>query len=481
MALDTEGFDQKVVGGIVSLIVNESHSLIKLCNSLPWQELLEIILPDLKRTNKLLWWTGRPLRVRIHLGVYLLQQLFNLTDREAEDSLRDNAAFRLFCGFQLLKKWHVPDHTKIEEFRSRLSPETQRVIANHIAIQAVKFKYANPANLDVDSTIQEANIQYPSIINLLIKLAILGKSLIGPLTTLCGKPEGTYGVNLKKIKSLALYFFSLKRQVSSARQDVLKKIWGEVCLGIYPILKDSHILVKAIQIGKHFYIRRKLEQLQWRGHRLLEKLYDKLFENKNSDINICSLHAYDVHVFNKNKLNKGIEFGRNYQLARIEGNFLYVGKCESLHMPDAQSLPRMVIEHQNLFGKEALKSISTDKGYYSNSNQFFLEEEALEEIGLPRPNRFLDAPYCVQGEGVMEKLYNRRAGIEPLIGHLKRGWQMGRSRMKSDTTTLSAGYSSVLGFNLRQLKRNVVGEVKIRQFSKTLSNRFCKNVNSQVA
>ena len=59
---------------------------------------------------------------------------------------------------------------------------------------------------------------------------------------------------------------------------------------------------------------------------------------------------------------------------------------------------------------------------------------------------------------VVEKLHNRRAGIEPLIGHLKQGWQMGRSRMKSDPTTLSAGYSSVLGFNLRQLKRYLTTE-----------------------
>ena len=38
--------------------------------------------------------------------------------------------------------------------------------------------------------------------------------------------------------------------------------------------------------------------------------------------------------------------------------------------------------------------------------------------------------------------------------------QMGRSRMKSDNTTLSAGYASVLGFNLRQLKRYATGVVR---------------------
>ena len=68
---------------------------------------------------------GRPLRVRIHLVAYILQQMFNLTDRVAEQQVRDNAAFRLFCGYGILLKWHAPDHTKIEAFRSRLTPDTQ--------------------------------------------------------------------------------------------------------------------------------------------------------------------------------------------------------------------------------------------------------------------------------------------------------------------------------------------------------------------
>ena len=32
--------------------------------------------------------------------------------------LKDNAAYQLFCGREIVKKWHAPDHTKIEEFHS---------------------------------------------------------------------------------------------------------------------------------------------------------------------------------------------------------------------------------------------------------------------------------------------------------------------------------------------------------------------------
>ncbi|MCP4474983.1 MAG: hypothetical protein GY821_10560 [Gammaproteobacteria bacterium] len=178
---------------------------------------------------------------------------------------------------------------------------------------------------------------------------------------------------------------------------------------------------------------------------------------------IYSFHAREVMAFNKNKLSKGVEYGRAYQVGRIGGNFLIVGRCDSIHMPDAQSLPPMVKLHQQLFGKGTLKSTAVDKGYYALSNEEFLQAEGVEDIYLPRPNRELNAPPpSLKGEKRTE-LHNRRAGIEPLIGQCKHGGQLGRSRMRSDRTTLSAGYAAVLGFNLRQLKRHLTGEVRLEE------------------
>lgn len=139
--------------GEVTIKISSDHRLLKLARNLPWNEILNIILPDLKRTERKCWWMGRPMRVRIHLGVYILQQMFDLTDRIVEQQVRDNAAFRLFCGYGLLKKWYAPDHAKIEAFRSRLTAETHRKLANLISQQSVKLGYANPTMLDIDSTV----------------------------------------------------------------------------------------------------------------------------------------------------------------------------------------------------------------------------------------------------------------------------------------------------------------------------------------
>ena len=46
----------------------------------------------------------------------------------------------------------------------------------------------------------------------------------------------------------------------------------------------------------------------------------------------------------------------------------------------------------------------------------------------------------------------------PCVTHAKRGGQLGRSRMKTDDTTLAAGYGTIEGFNLRQLIRHLLAK-----------------------
>ena len=175
---------------------------------------------------------------------------------------------------------------------------------------------------------------------------------------------------------------------------------------------------------------------------------------------ILSFHAKNVTCVIKGKLGKSKEFGRVFQLGRIKGNFLYVLKCDSLQMPDKKSLIPLVIEHAKVFGKGAMQSASADKGYWSEENQKGLIKNGVNESGLQRPINIksrLGLPSLER----QEKLRDRRAGIEAMIGHAKLGGQLGKSRMKSDTATLAAGYGSVLGLNLRQFIRHQGGKIKL--------------------
>ena len=110
-----------------------------------------------------------------------------------------------------------------------------------------------------------------------------------------------------------------------------------------------------------------------------------------------------------------------------------------------------------IFGEDVLDSVAADKGYWTSKNKRALTDLGIPAIGLAKPGKLGEEATDLS---LKELLHNRRAGIEPLIGHIKRGGQLGKSRMKSDAATLAAGYGSVLGFNLRQVVRYQQGKIK---------------------
>lgn len=199
-------------------------------------------------------------------------------------------------------------------------------------------------------------------------------------------------------------------------------------------------------------IRRATEQIRTQAWRYLLDVAHFTRTHTIKAGKVLAFHARDVACIRKGKVGKDNEFGRVFQLGRIKGNFLFVLASTSLRQDDKSSLVPMLEEHANLFGAGALKSAGADKGYWTASNLRAFSKRGIQECGLQCPGNVKRREGLPNPE-VQERLHNRRAGIEALIGHTKFGGQLGKSRMKSDTATLAAGYASVFGFNLRQISR----------------------------
>lgn len=454
MSICHSGLSNKVSGKALGIEVSTSHPLVRLANALPWEELGALVIADLKSTTaKQQWWRGRPLRLRIHLGVYLLQQLFNKTDRQIEYDVKDNAAYQLFCGQTIVKKWHSPDHTKIEEFRSRLSPETQRQCANHLAVVATRLNFANAAQMDIDSTVQEANISYPSDMNLLGKLSVKAMRVRDYVTEkISGLKESLPAIDVKSIKSKIRNIFFNKKATPEEKRSKQRDLWNRVCAEIKPTLRFCEQLsADVLKEIKSWGIRRIALQIKTFAKQYLIDVASFIRHGKIRVGKTLAFHAQEISCFNKNKPDRRLQFGRNFQLGRLGGNFLIVGACETVRQEDKASVKPILALHQNLFGETVLESATADKGYYAKKNQQAFKEAGVKEIGLQKPRQ----KNTIEVEIVSEALVNRRAGIEPLIGHAKQKGQLGKSRMKYDETTKAAGYTAILGFNGRQLIRNL--------------------------
>ena len=215
MSICQHGMDSKLESANVSIFVSRTHPLILLANALPWRVMKDLAMSDLKKTLKGLWWVGRRLQLRIHLAVFILQSRYQYTDRQMEEHLKCNAAFQLFSGKSAVPDWHPPDHTAIAKFRGRLGPEIQRRLLLIVVKEAESLGLADPSWMDVDSTVQEANISYPSDATLMVKLAGMGKRVTDWLRkrTRGLVPDG-FGVDMEETAGKAKeYFFLAKNTV----------------------------------------------------------------------------------------------------------------------------------------------------------------------------------------------------------------------------------------------------------------------------
>lgn len=461
MAINISGLESKVSAAIVPIQVLKNHPLVLLAEMLPWQTLAEMVIVDLKKTTKKgYWWMGRAILVRMHLAAYILQKLYNLTDRKVEYGLRDNAAYRLFSGINIVDGWHPPDHTKIEEFRNRLSPETQRALANELAKIAVKLGFADPSWTDFDSTVQEANISYPSDASLMTKFAGIGKKVVDFLKGKTGpSSQKIPNIDMAQIKKKALkYFFAAKNIAIEKKREIFAQLHRFSKKQMRPIVTlCSQIDGRRLQLMP-WNIRRAVIQIKSHAWRHLLDVGHFVRNHTIKSGKILSIHAREVACIAKGKAGKPHEFGRVFQLGRISGNFMIVAQSMNLKMNDKLSFSTLLATHSQIFGKGILQSIATDKGYWSKANYHKALAEKVNPIGMQQPTKHGKKPLKL-GQEIL-RLRDRRAGIEPLIGHLKHGGMLGRSRMKTDSGTLAAGYASVLGFNMRQLINHRMGKIK---------------------
>ena len=463
MSICDSGFGSKLFGQEIVVAVPENHSLILLANQLPWDKMLKLIEYDLKQSTPLKQWHyGRKLKVRIHLGAYLLQKMYDLTDRATEEAIRDNGAYQVFCGIGIVDKWQYPDHTKIESFRSRLSPDTQQQLANFMCKNAVDTGLAEAQDIDIDSTAQEANMTYPTDAKMLRKIGTVALNVAKSLKKIL--PNGGAGINLDvNIKFIAskarACFFLPKKATKEDKSQRLSELLDAVSNPVCNVINACKLVKKAMKDELSWNVKRSMQQLE---HAIAYFASVKQYiETGTASLKKrLSLHLDEVACFNKKKAHKKYEFGRAFQIGRLsKGNFLFVGKSNNVRMDDKKSFISMLQEHENLFGKDTLQSVATDKGYYSNKNIKALVSKNIKQIGIQVPGNTKNKNITLSEEE-SGRLINRRAGIEPLIGHAKHGGQLGLSRMKNDRNTESAGYAAILGFNLRQTTRSLVVKLK---------------------
>ena len=356
------------------------------------------------------------------VGLSILKHMEDLSDEVLVQRWVQNPYYQAFTG-EVEFQWKLPcDPTSLTKFRKRIgSTGHEKILSVSIAIHQEKIA---EDEMCIDTTVQEKNITFPTdakqyrkIHQQLLKIA--RKENIS-LTR-------TYEKEVKRLK-LHTRFATHPKNRKRARYAVkrLKTISGR--------------LLREIQR------KMTLEQL----HRYNEKLalfLRMLLQKRGSKNKLYSLHEPHIYCMSKGKAHQRYEFGTKASITTTRDAGIIIGALAfEKNVFDGHTVPEVLAQVKRLLGRVPLVGIG-DRGYRGKS------KVNDTQIMTPKPAR---KNASVDAMELARKRFRRRAGIEPVIGHLKSDHRLKRNFLKGFAGDQINLIMAAAAFNFKKWMREVI-------------------------
>ena len=396
--------------------IRESHELCLLAKKIDWDlvenDFIEYYCLD----------NGRPsIPIRKVVGVILLRRMFNLSDESVVDNWRENPYWQYFCGEVNFQHGPPFDPTELIKFRKRIGePGAEKLLK--LSIDLFNRKEVEEKVVLIDTTVQEKNITFPTDTKLQKK--IIEK---------CRAIAAREGIKLRQ---------SYKRTV--------KQLMIDQRFRSHPKRKKkANAAARKIQTLAGRIVRdieRKLTQEQLIKYADELHIFNLILQQKKGDKNkIYSIHEPDVKCIAKGKESKKYEFGNKSSIVKTKVSGIIVGALGFKDNPyDGHTLNPQLEQTEWLTGKLPKVAV-VDRGYRGRKQ--------VKGVDILSPKK-LPAKGTAYLKHKMRKLFRARAGIEPIIGHLKHDHRMERNYLSGNIGDNMNTILAATGFNMmKMLKR----------------------------
>jgi len=368
----------------------------------------------------------------------------------------DSISWRRFARIPLDQP--VPHPTTLSKLVGRAGPEVIDQLNTALLGKLAGDKLLRGRKLRVDTTVVEADIDYPTDADLL-------EQAVRKVGGLVRRIKGRGAANKtafrdrsraagRRLKQLA---HSLRRRGGQAMAEV-DRLTGEVA----GIARQTMRQVQAVARNAHRALGRhpgdgRLARLvgeltETIGHtgRLLEQTEQRLAGNRVIPDRLVSLADPDARPIRKGKPQHPTQFGYTALLAEEERGFIADYQLQQGNPPDAPQLVPAVKRVAGVTGRVA-GTVVADRGFGTAANDRDLAELGVARVGLQRRGRLSPTRAEAERTRAFRRMRNWRVGIEARISHLKRGFGLRRTRMRRLPGARTWVGLGVFAYNLQRM------------------------------
>jgi len=390
---------------------------------------------EVMETGRLVLTEGRPtIAMETYVRLMVLKQRYRWGYRSLVAEVSDSIHLRRFCRISLSDR--VPDESTVRKLTRRIGPETVNELTRALIVEATRSKRFRPRAVRVDSTVIEADVKYPTDAGLASHgvevLAREGRKLarlIGERKLRVRDRSRSMGRKLRAVTR------TIRRRSGEAKKEVLA-LTGQTGDLLQKSVSEARKLAaagrrRARGRGAKTRLRaaERLEELADRCKKVVGQIRQRVAGKPIKD-RLVSLADPDARPIRKGKLGKPNEFGYVAQLAEVTEHtrtgargLILPASTRSGNPGEDTLLPDTTAELQRL--GISIREVALDGGFNVGPTQEALEDLAPERV-------FISGRQQPGSKRTQRRLQRYRTGAEGRISHLKRGYGLGRSRLKGD-------------------------------------------------
>lgn len=415
----------------LSDMLNQSHPLYKLADKIDWEKFEKSFRPLYCQDN------GRPGKpIRLMCGLLILKHLRNLSDESVVEQWSENAYYQYFCGMQSFTPTAPCASSELVHFRHRIGEEgIEMIFQESIRVNNENDDPDHHNTAFIDTTVQEKNITYPTDSKLHKKIVHKILSLVREL----GLPlRQSYTFVLKRIARDQRFRDHPKNRKKALKADKqLRTIGGRLLRELKRNLKDNHDYDELLEIFERI-----------------------LSQKRNSREKIYSIHEPEVLCISKGKEHKKYEFGNKVSIIRSSTGII-LGAKSFRNEYDGHTIEASLHQVERLTGRK-IKILAGDRGYRGT------KQVNGTKIMIPDSPKKSDSRYQKRKK---HKLFRKRAGIEPTIGHLKTDHRLSCNFYKGVTGDAINILLAAAAYNFKRAMKALLSLIKNISEALFLANR----------